>query len=221
MSPHQAPHAPEEIEQNRNHATAHPSTIILEPVEPSGGPLDASELATPDELFEFQIPPGVHPHDRSIAVGDLERYSDNPVHHDTAGNRYTTGRKHFGIDNGEAVPVFERSSSNFTAGSTQVNSSNGGTSIVAGRVLGRKSMTIWVPTTWTNPSGTSTSPNGVVFGETEGELQSGGGAQLNPGDSITLDTEAPIWIGLIPGKTSGVVQYMATYNPAGGELTGQ
>ena len=102
MSPHQAPHAPEEIEQNRNHVTAHPSTIILEPVEPSGGPLDAQELATPDELFEFQIPPGVHPHDRSIAVGDLDRYSDNPVHHDTAGNRYTTGRKHFGIDNGEA-----------------------------------------------------------------------------------------------------------------------
>jgi len=219
--PHQAPHVPEEIEQNRNHTTAHPSTVFVEPVEPDGGPLDARELATPDERFAFEIPVGVHPLDRSIPGDQLARYSDSPVHHDTAGNRYTTGRKNFGTDNGEAFPVFERASSDWTAGSVVVGTNNGGTSIVVGRVRGRKTVTVWVPSTWTNPGGTSTTPNGVVIGQTEGELQSGAGAQLNPGDSITIGTEAPVWAALIPGKTSGVVQYLVEYNPAGGELTGQ
>ena len=220
MAPHQAPHVPDVI-PSRDQATAHPSTVFVEPVEPDGGPLDARELATPDERFEFQIPAGVHPHDRSIPGDELARYSDNPAHHDTPGNRYTTGRKNFGTDNGEAFPVFERASSDFNAGRVSVGTSNGGTSIVVGRVRGRKSITIWIPTTWTNPGGTSTSPNGVTIGQTEGELQSGAGIQLNPGDSITIDTEAPVWAGLIPGKTTGVLQYLTTYNPAGGELTGQ
>ena len=220
MSPHQAPHVPD-IAPDRNKTNAHPSTPILDPVEPDGGSLDALELETPDEAFAFLIPAGTHPRDRSIAVDDLEHYSDNPVHHDTAGDRYTTGRKAFATDNGQAFAVFERAASDFNAGAISITANNGGTSIVVGRVLGRKSVTIWVPTLWTNPAGVSAAPNGVLIGQTEGELQAGGGVQLNPGDSITIDTEAPVWAGLIPSKTSGVVQYLVTYNPAGGELSGQ
>ena len=206
MAPTQAPHVPEIIETG-NVTQAHPSSPILDPVEPSGGPLDPLEIDPPDESYTFDIPAGTHPRDRSIAVDDLDRYSDNPSDHDT--------------DNGQAFAVFERSSSDFNAGAVSITAANGGTSIVVGRVLGRKSVTIWVPTLWTNPAGVSAAPNGVLIGQTEGELQAGGGVQLNPGDSITIDTEAPIWAGLIPAKTSGVVQYLVTYNPAGGELSGQ
>ena len=138
MSPHQAPHVPD-IAPDRNKTNAHPSTPILDPVEPDGGSLDALELETPDEAFAFLIPAGTHPRDRSIAVDDLEHYSDNPVHHDTAGDRYTTGRKAFATDNGQAFAVFERAASDFNAGAISITANTGGTSIVVGRVLGRKS----------------------------------------------------------------------------------
>jgi len=143
----------------------------------------------------------------------------SPIGLDHAGNQYQTAGKRWSVDNADALAVFERASSNFTAGQIVVNTYNGGTSIVVGRQKGRKNVTISVPSTYTAADGTTSTPNGVAIAETEGELQLiNGGFQLNPGDSITISTEAPIWAGLLPTDTTGLVQYLVEYNPVGNDL---
>ena len=145
----------------------------------------------------------------------------SPVDPDKAGNLYTTDRKAWGTTNADALSVFERASSDFTAGVINISTQNGNTAIIVGRQKGRKSVTIWVPKTYTNASGSTSTPNGVIIGQTEGEVQAYAGAQLNPGDSITINTEAPVWAGVLGGNTSGLCQFLVEYNPAGGELGGQ
>ena len=145
----------------------------------------------------------------------------SPAPADTAGNRYNTDKKAWGTNNADALMVFQRASSDFTAGVISINSQNGNTAIVVGRQKGRQSVTIWVPSTYTSPSGASSTPNGVMIAQTEGEVQAYAAVQLNPGDSITITTEAPIWAGILPGNTTGVCQYLVEYNPSGGELGGQ
>jgi hypothetical protein len=145
----------------------------------------------------------------------------SPVKSDEPGNKYTTDKKAWGTNNADALMVFERASSDFTAGIISINTQNGNTAIVVGRQKGRKSVTIWVPSTYTNSSGSSSTPNGVMIAQTEGEVQAYAAVQLNPGDSITINTEAPIWAGVLPGASTGICQYIVEYNPAGGELGGQ
>ena len=144
-----------------------------------------------------------------------------PVSADKAGNLYTTDKKAWGTNNADALSVFERASSDFTAGVINISAQNGSTAIIVGRQKGRKSVTIWVPSSYTNSAGTSSTPKGVMVAQTEGEVQAYAAVQLNPGDSITINTEAPIWAGILPGNTSGVCQFLVEYNPAGGELGGQ
>jgi hypothetical protein len=143
----------------------------------------------------------------------------SPIQLDRPGDLYERGNKVWGTENGNALAVFERGSKSFTAGQIVVGTANGGTSIVVGRQKGRKNVTISVPATYTASDGTSSTPNGVAIAETEGELQLiNGGFQLNPGDSITISTEAPVWAGLLPGKSSGLCQYLVEYNPTGTDL---
>lgn len=144
-----------------------------------------------------------------------------PVPADEPGNKYTTSSKAWGTDNADALMVFERASSDFTAGVININAQNGNTAIIVGRQKGRKSVTIWVPSTYTSSAGTSSTPKGVMVAQTEGEVQAYAAVQLNPGDSITINTEAPIWAGILPGNTTGLCQFLVEYNPAGGELGGQ
>jgi hypothetical protein len=220
--PTQAPETPEiQPERKQNHRTDQPAETYFPGLHPEGGSLDSIELPTPDESTIFTLPHGMHPDDQAIPAEDLKRYSDAPVPFDTHGNKYATGKKQFNLDNGEAFQVFQRSASDWNAGSVSVNANNGGTSIVVGRQRGREQVTLAVPTSFVTPAGSTITPNGVVVGQTEGELQGGGGYQLNPGDSLTIRTEAPVWVGLIGSQTSGLVLWMVTYNPAGGELTGQ
>jgi len=220
--PHQSPEVPEiQPEIKQNHRTDQPSEILLEPTPPDGNPLDRREDQTPDERFTFTIQAGHHPEDRSIPADQLAHYSDAPVPFDTHGNRYATGKKQFHLDNAEAFQVYQRAASDWNAGSVTVNANNGGTSIVVGRQRGREQVTLSVPTTWVTPAGSTITPNGVIISQTEGELQQNSGYQLNPGDSITIRTEAPVWVGLIDSNTTGMCLWMVTYNPAGGELTGQ
>jgi hypothetical protein len=40
------------------------------------------------------------------------------------------------------------------------------------------------------------------------------------GDSVTIDSEGPVWVAVIGGNTTGNVQYLTTFNPPGGELGG-
>lgn len=159
--------------------------------------------------------------DEATPMAELDH--NRPVPQDVFGDHFTRGNKRFGTDNGRAVPMFQRASHDFTTGQTYTGTANGGISIIVGRQAGRKSVTIDVPNSYYNMAGTLvTSPIGVTVGQTEGELQGpGGGIQLLAGSSVTIETEAPIWVGLLPGQTTGFCQWVVEYNPAGGELGGQ
>jgi hypothetical protein len=52
------------------------------------------------------------------------------------------------------------------------------------------------------------------------KINTGQGAQINPGDSFMVDTEAPVWVGPLPGQTTGVVQVSECFNPTSGEPLG-
>jgi hypothetical protein len=197
-----------------------------------GGPRGRNEAApTPesDLWIEAEVIYPEHPFadnravefDEAMPMAELDH--NRPVPQDVFGDHFKRGAKRFSTDNGAAIPTFERAAHDFTTGQTYTGTANGGISIIVGRQAGRKSVSIAVPKSYYNMAGTLvTSPIGVVVGQTEGELQAaGGGYQLLAGDSMTITTEAPIWVGLLPGQTTGFCQWLVEYNPAGGELGGQ
>jgi hypothetical protein len=159
-----------------------------------------------------------YPAEDSVPLGESQE-GQGPAPADTYGDRYKTGTKRFAGDSGKAVPVFQRAATDANFGAISVGLTSGGTALVVNRQKGRVSVTLSVPLTYTNAAGVVSSPNGVVIATLEGEAQTAGSCfQLNPGDSITVATESPIWAGLIPGNTTGVVQWFVEYNPAAGEL---
>jgi hypothetical protein len=157
------------------------------------------------------LPSGGHPLDMSVAGDQVARHTDSPVPHDTAGNAYTTGRKGFATPNREALGVFQRASEFFSAKTIKVDASNGGTAELAGRQPGRRSIKVWVPSLL--PDGSI--PLGVIIAATEGECQQGlnSGVVLNVGDAITIDTEAPVFAGLIGVNTTGACQVVVEFDP--------
>jgi hypothetical protein len=196
------------------------------------GPRGRNQAApTPESDLWVEAEVLYHEHpfadDRAVEFDESSPFEtldhNRPVPQDTFGDHFRRGAKRFATDNGAAIPTFERASHDFTTGQTYVGTSNGGIAIIVGRQSGRKSVTVAVPKSYYNMAGTLvTSPIGVVVGQTEGELQApGGGLQLLAGDSITIQTEAPIWVGLLTGQTTGFCQWCVEYNPAGGELGGQ
>lgn len=187
------------------------------------------------------LPPGVHPNDPSIAFDpgtsptDAHPDANNPVPHDTPGNRYSKGRKPWSQENDQALPVFQRGSHELAVGLAIVNQQNGGTALIVGRNKGRRQLRLWLPANVaTNqlllPSGAALIGTGVintgilgcVVSAVEGELQVGGGIVINPGDpAITLEYEGSLYLGLLPGNTVGYCQWANMFNPPGGGLGGQ
>jgi hypothetical protein len=175
-----------------------------------------ADLAEPGQYDPFtggiDLPPGVHPFDPSVAVGPGGTMpTDNAAPHDTAGDRWTAGRKGFGTDNAAALATFQRASEFWSARVVSVDANSGGTAQVVGRQRGRTNVTIWVPSLLPNGA----TPLGVILAPTEGEAQAGGnsGIVLLPGDSLTITTEAPVFAGLIPGNASGYCQCVVTFDP--------
>ena len=158
------------------------------------------------------LPPGIHPRDPSVDYSGGTLPTDMPAPHDLAGNRFaTTHRRPFDTNPAEALAVWQRASSDWTARVVSVDANSGGTALVVGRQRGRGSVTVWVPSTLPN----GTSPNGVVIAASEDEAQSAmGGVALNPGDSITINTEGPVYAGLIGANTTGACQVVVDYNPS-------
>lgn len=194
---HESPH---DMNQTRNV----PSYGILPPVIPQ-------EVDTTDAELEAPIFPGHHPGDRS--AGGIDE--DQAVDEDHASERRPSGHQPFDTKNLDAVPTFERASSDWTSG-TAILGGSGVTFQVAGRQRGRKAITLSVPSSYPNVSAIV----GVAIGNSESEIQ--GDAQqpyvLNEGDSISIYSEAPVWVGLISGQTTGIVQWKVEYNPVGGQL---
>lgn len=147
----------------------------------------ASQMAVTAEL-----PPGVHPMDPS---GTPE---PSPVGTDI-GQAWTPGEKPFGVPNARAVPVWERATTNFAVKALNVTT----TLPAAGRLVGRRSVSLWVP---------GTASQGVQFSSDRGSVDSGAGVPLNPGDSITIGSEAAVYVGPIDGQTSGTVYVLDLYN---------
>jgi len=164
-----------------------------------------------DALANDVLPPGVAPEDPSVPYGPGDRLpNDSPVGEDGA-QAYSTRPPAFPVNNPRALPVYQRAASDWTGRVVTVDSNNGGTALAVGRVKGRDAVTIWVPSTLPN----GTTPNGVIIGPSEDEVQQGlnSGIVLNPGDSISIRSEAAVWVGLIGANTSGACQVMQEFNP--------
>lgn len=190
-----------------------PSEGVRSPGTPPSGPGIGVGGGGPPHAPASDLPPGVHPMDPSGA-------EVSPVPGEAGSQRSTKGRKPFSTDNGEAFPTFERSAHDWRGGVVAVNLNNSGTAQVVGRLPGRKKITLWVPDQLVVGGALVTPAAGVLFATTEGEMQSYGGTILNVGDAATIEAEAAVFIGLIPGAVVGYVQFMEFYNPPGGGITG-
>lgn len=151
----------------------------------------------PMEMMPADLPPGMHPYDQAGAEWSpsqgLQGQGWSPA-----------ASKPFDVPNANAVPVWERATTDWSTIALTLNSANG-TQMVAGRVVGRKNVTLWVP-------GTATL--GCVFSSDRGAIDNGGGTPLNPGDSITIGSEGPVYAGCQSGQTSGTVYVMDLFNVA-------
>lgn len=165
------------------------------------------------------LPPGVHPDDPSEYMGP--GFGANPAAPpDIAGDRFTTGAPPWKQTNDKAFPVFQRASSDGSVQLVVPNASfNAGTAVACGRQKGRQAVTLTVPTLLAN----GLPPSGVVYGFTLDAVEAGGNGAgiLNPGDSRTIRTEAPIWVGVIGTNQTGAVEVLIEFNPPGGSLGGE
>jgi hypothetical protein len=154
------------------------------------------------------LPSGIHPLDPSVPYvsGDLD--SNNPVGvpQEKAGNKFKTGQPSFNTDSEDALAVFQRASQAWSGNSYSLS----GAQPIVGRQKGRIEVHIWVSST--SALGVQIAPSASEVEATVGEII------LNPGDSITLATEAPVWAAPIPGNATGSVNVVVIFNPAGGPL---
>ncbi|MDE1881979.1 MAG: hypothetical protein KGI89_15705, partial [Euryarchaeota archaeon] len=105
----------------------------------------------------------------------------------------------------DSVPVVERATSSYSARGFQITNANPYV-MLSGRRRGRKWITLAVPSSYIAPGGTTSStPLGVMIAEDPNAIVAGVGYQLNPGDTLTIDSEAPIWAGVLPGNATGYV----------------
>lgn len=152
--------------------------------------------------------------DRSVPMDRIP--TDLPAPADQNTPQYSTGHKQFSTDNGNAFAVWERASHDWFGEFAVVSSTQNPVQLV-GRTRGRKNITLYVPSTQYTSSGTTT-PVGVLVSPNEGALFAGQGIQIPAGASLTISTEAPIWVWVLPGQTTGFVQYIEEVNISGGAL---
>lgn len=148
------------------------------------------------------LPVAVHPLDNAVPIEQVTG-GDMPVGHDiAAGPPVNTGTPPWRTDNPKALAVFQRASSTWGANTFAISNVNAFQ--LVGRIKGRSHITVWCPTA---------SAAAIILAPTEGEAQESNGITLNPGDSITLPTEAPVWC--LGAGAVATVAYVAFNNPAG------
>lgn len=146
--------------------------------------------------------------------------TDLPTGHDEPGNRYRTGAGDWHTENPLAFATFERSAHDFFANSYTLGTNQQAFQVV-GRSPGRKAVTLYVPSTLYASGGTTSTPVGVMVSDDEGKAQASDGVQLITGASLTIATEAEVWVGLLPGQTTGFVCVVAEVNLPGGAIGAQ
>lgn len=149
---------------------------------------------------DAQLGIGVHPYDPSVDM--TQPYNNEAPVAEAPVLAPQRGSKPYQARNVDAVPVFERSSEKWTAQTLTLN--NAEPLQIAGKQKGRKELIVFVP---------NTAAAGVIIAPTPGEVSMFQGVQLDPGATLTLKTEAPVYAGLISGQTSGIVCTVATINP--------
>ena len=167
-------------------------------------------------MTDTTLPPGVHPHDKS-AVWTPGFDANNPVPPDVPGSQATKNRgKPWATDNEEALGVYQRAAYAWQPGLVVVDLTNQPYTVVP-RQKGRVNCSLWVPTSVIIDGTLTTTPNGVMIGSDPSEALASN-CILNVGDSLDLPTEGSIYVAVIPGETSGYVQFVTLVNPIGGEL---
>jgi hypothetical protein len=179
-------------------------------------PLSAPTIMAPGGIPGGTLPQGVHPLDQSVPAvpgGALLEHDQPPSAVGPLGPQSARRQKPWATVNEDALPVNQRSAHDWTANAYTLNATAGEAFSpiqLGGRLRGCVSTVVWVPTT---------STNGVIISPDQGDIQLGAGITLNPGDSIEIVSEAPVWGGVIPGNAKGgPVQVVRTYNPPGGGL---
>lgn len=121
----------------------------------------------------------------------------------------------FDAANAEALPVFERAAS---TGYVRIVHVGGSSMLLAPLRKGRKSLTVWVPASFTSALGVAAAPLGVMVSSSRTDVDTGVGVQLNPGDSFKWDSESALYVGPLPTGASGLCQALETFNPLGGPV---
>ena len=127
-----------------------------------------------------------------------------PVTHDDADTQ-PTRETSFSQTNAHAIPVYERAAANHITRSNSVSS----TQMLVGRRPGRKYIVLSCPSTWNGATNTL----GFQVSDNRNAIDTNSGFQVNPGDTVEIDTEAPVWVGVLSGNTAGVIQWVETFNP--------
>lgn len=156
------------------------------------------------------LPAGVHPGDARTAS---EGVPGAPQDQST---QWRHGREPWGVDNEEALPVYQRAAHDWQPGQVFVStgSYDSAVQIVVGRQKGRASVTIWVPTLMPN----GVAPLGVLIANDRSTLQVASGIDcivLNVGDSITILSEGPVYAACIGANATGFCQFVSLTNPLG------
>lgn len=87
-----------------------------------------------------------------------------------------------------------------------------------GRRRGRRYVVLSCPATITT-GGVAATPLGFQVSHDRNNVTVGIGYQVNPGDSLEVDSEAEVYVGPLPGNTTGTVQYSEAYTALGGPAT--
>lgn len=170
-------------------------------------------MAPAQQPSDIGLPPGVHPQD-STTADDMSVAADMPQ------QLWAAGRKPFDISNDKALAVFQRAASDWSARLISVTTNFPFVQAV-GRRPGRVSVTFSVPSKLADGT---TPAAGVLLASDDGELSqafnvgTGSVYVLNVGDSVTIESEASVHVGLIKGQTQGWVQVVDLWNPPGGGL---
>lgn len=181
--------------------------------EPNGyadQPIDFSLVEGTLEDHQDQIPVRYEqtvPYDESSETGNIGGVDLTP-----AGPKVEAK---FSVESHEAVPTFERAATSHNTRNLLVGV--GATALVLRRV-GRKYIVLSCPTTFTNYAGVTSTPLGFQVTDDRAVIETGQGYQVNPGDSIEIDTEGPVFVGPLPGNTSAYVQYSEAYSVPGGPV---
>jgi hypothetical protein len=118
----------------------------------------------------------------------------------------------FQTDALSAVPVTSRSAESFNGRAVSFTIPYR----VVGHRRGRRAITLSCPSTVTSSTGSTSTPAGFQWSDDRSFVEANVGFQVNPGDSVRIESEAEIWVAPLPTAASGYCQYVETFDSPSG-----